>query len=205
AEGIVRGAAEGGLPVQLVEDASLEGEAYRIAFGEPLAVHAKTHAGFLYGLITLGHVLRGARQHPETFVFPEAGEIADAPAFGFRGSHLDVARQFYASAEVEQFLRLMAWSKLNRFHWHLSDDEAWRVEIDAYPDLTRIGAWRGHGLKIPPLLGSGPEPQGGFYDKPTIRRIVGLAGRFGIDVIPEIDVPGHCFALQQSIPELVDP
>jgi hexosaminidase len=205
AEGIVRGAAEGGLPVQLVEDASLEGEACRIAFGEPLAVHARTHAGFLYGLITLGHILRGARQHPETFVFPAAGEIVDAPAFGFRGSHLDVARQFYASAEVEQFLRLMAWSKLNRFHWHLSDDEAWRVEIDAYPDLTRIGAWRGHGLKIPPLLGSGPEPQGGFYDKPTIRHIVGLAGRFGIDVIPEIDVPGHCFALQQSIPELVDP
>jgi len=205
AEGIVRPTGEAGLPVGLAEDPTLGPEAYRIAFGETLTVEAATHAGLLYGLITLGHILRGARQHPETFVFPASGEIVDAPAYGFRGSHLDVARQFYASAEIEQFLRLMAWGKLNRFHWHLSDDEAWRVEIDAYPDLTRIGAWRGHGLKIPPLLGSGAEPQGGFYSKAVIRDIVAMAGRFGITVIPEIDVPGHSFALQQAIPELVDP
>ncbi|MGN6103254.1 MAG: beta-N-acetylhexosaminidase, partial [Devosia sp.] len=205
AEGIVRPSAEGGLRVSLVTDAALGPEAYRLGFGDVPAIRASTHTGFLYGLITLGQILRGARQYPETFLFPAAGDIADAPEHGFRGSHLDVARQFYSTAEVEQFLRLMAWSKLNRFHWHLSDDEAWRVEIDAYPDLTRIGAWRGHGLKIPPLLGSGPEPQGGYYSKAAIRGIVGLAGRFGITVIPEIDVPGHCFALQQAIPELVDP
>ena len=73
---------------------------------------------------------------------------------------------------------ILAWNKLNRFHWHLSDDEAWRVEIDAYPELTKIGAWRGHGLPVPPLLGSGPEPSGGYYSKEAIREIVAL-GRAG--------------------------
>jgi hexosaminidase len=206
AEGMVRPGAEGGAAVRLAEDPRLGSETYRIGFADDaISIHASTHAGFLYGLITLGQVWRGARQYPETFVFPAEGEINDAPAYGFRGSHLDVARQFYSSAEVKQFLRLQAWNKMNRFHWHLSDDEAWRVEIDAYPALTEIGAWRGHGLSIPPLLGSGPGPSGGYYSKAAIRDIVGFAGRLGIDVIPEIDVPGHCFALLQSIPELRDP
>ncbi|MDR3471182.1 MAG: beta-N-acetylhexosaminidase [Devosia sp.] len=205
AEGMVRPAAEGGMPVRLLVEAALGPEAYRIGFAEAITIHAAAEAGFLYGLITLGQIWRGARRHPETFVFPADGEIEDAPTYRFRGSHLDVARQFYSTAEVAQFLRLLAWNKLNRFHWHLSDDEAWRVEIDAFPALTTIGAWRGHGLPIPALLGSGAEPQGGYYSKAAIRDIVALAGRLGITVIPEIDVPGHCFALQQAIPRLRDP
>lgn len=205
AEGIVRSRAEGGLPVRLVEDTKLAAEAYRLDFGTEPVVHAATATGLLYGLITLGQILRGARLHPDVFAFPASGAIVDAPASGWRGSHLDVARQFYSTAEVKQFVRLLAWSKLNRFHWHLSDDEAWRLEIDAYPALTTIGAWRGHGLAIPPLLGSGPEPQGGYYSRQAVREIVGLAGRLGIAVVPEIDIPGHSFALQAAIPELRDP
>jgi len=205
AEGIVRPGAEGGLSVRLAVDDRLGPETYRIGFGDGVSIHAATQTGFLYGLITLGQIWRGARHYPETFIFPAGGEIADAPEYEFRGSHLDVARQFYSSSEVTQFVRLLAWSKMNRFHWHLSDDEAWRVESDAYPALTSVGAWRGHGLSIPALLGSGAAPQGGYYSKAAIREIVALAGRFGIEVIPEIDVPGHCFALQASIPELIDP
>ncbi|HEY4203217.1 MAG TPA: beta-N-acetylhexosaminidase [Devosiaceae bacterium] len=206
AEGIVRSAAEGGLRVRLVPEAALGAESYQVAFGKSgLTVRASTRTGFLYGLITLGQIWRGARRHPGTFVFPAEGEIEDAPAYGWRGSHLDVARQFYSSAEVRQFLRLLAWNKLNRFHWHLSDDEAWRVEIDAFPELTRVGAWRGHGMALPPLLGSGPEPQGGYYSKPAIRQIVQMADRFGIMVVPEIDIPGHCYAVLQSLPQLRDP
>ena len=90
-------------------------------------------------------------------------------------------------------------------HWHLSEDEAWRVEIDAYPQLTQKTAWRGHGASLPPLLGSGPERSGGFYSKTDIRAIVALAGQFGIDVVPEIDVPGHCYALIDALPQLRDP
>jgi hexosaminidase len=204
AEGIARPEAEGGLPVLLVQR-EMAAESYHVTFGDTVEVHAADRAGMLYGLITLGQIWRAARQYPETFVFPASGRIVDAPRFGFRGSHLDVARQFYSTAEVTQFLRLLAWHKMNRFHWHLSDDEAWRVEIDAYPALTSVGAWRGQGLPIPPLLGSGPEPQGGYYSKAAIRDIVALAGSYGIVVVPEIDVPGHCFALQQAVPELRDP
>ena len=206
AEGIVRPEAEGGSPVRLAEDSQLGPETYRIGFaGKAISIHAATATGFLYGLITLGQIWRGARRYPDTFTFPTGGEINDAPAMVWRGSHLDVARQFYSSAEVKQFVRLLAWSKMNRFHWHLSDDEAWRVEIDAYPALTKIGAWRGHGLPVPALLGSGPEPTGGYYSKAAIRDIVSMAGRFGIEVVPEVDVPGHCFAMLQAIPELRDP
>lgn len=122
----------------------------------------------------------------------------------WRGCHLDVARRFYSSEEVKQFLAIMAWNKLNVFHWHLSDDEAWRVEIEAYPALVEQAAFRGHGAAIPPLLGSGPELAGGYYTKDAVRDIVDLAQDFGIDVVPEIDVPGHCHALLTALPELRD-
>jgi hexosaminidase len=99
---------------------------------------------------------------------------------------------------------LLAWNKLNVLHWHLSDDEAWRVEIEAYPELTDIGAWRGYGMAVPPLLGSGPEPTGGYYTKEAIRDIIDLAEDFGVEVVPEIDMPGHCYAMLQAIPSLRD-
>ena len=204
AEGLVRPEAEGGLKVRLVPH-EMGDNIYHVVFGDEVEIRAPNGTGFLYGLITLGQIWRGARLYPETFVFPAAGRIVDGPAHCWRGSHLDVARQFYSSAEVKRFLEVMAWNKLNRFHWHLSDDEAWRVEIDAYPALATVGAWRGHGLPIPPLLGSGPEPQGGYYSKAAVREIVALAARLGIEVVPEFDMPGHCFALQQAIPALRDP
>ena len=204
-EGLLRPAHEGGLPVMLDADEGLGAEAYRVIFSSRGAkIVAGTESGFLYGLITLGQMLRGARIERQRFGFPVAGTIEDKPAMGFRGTHLDVARRFYGTAEISRFLAILAWNKLNRFHWHLSDDEAWRVEIDAYPRLVEIGAWRGHGLPLPPLLGSGPERSGGFYSKDDIRHLVALAARFGIEVIPEIDVPGHCYAMLEALPELKD-
>lgn len=206
AEAIVRPAEEGGFPVQLVTSPGMAPEAYGLAFSTTgITVTAGAHAGLLYGLITLGQVWRGARHSPQTFSFPAGGDITDAPGLSFRGSHLDVARQFYSSAEVGRFIKLLAWNKMNRFHWHLSEDEAWRVEIAAYPQLTEIGAWRGHGKALPPLLGSGPQPSGGFYSKTAIRQIVELATSLGVLVIPEIDIPGHSYATLQALPQLRDP
>jgi hexosaminidase len=205
AEAIARAPNEGGIPVHF-RIGTQSPEAYRITFAKTEATIEASHvSGFFYGLVTLGQILRGSRLYPETFVFPMTGTIDDQPAMGWRGTHLDVARQFYSVAEVTRLLRILAWNKMNRFHWHLSDDEAWRVEIDAYPALTEIGAWRGHGLAIPPLLGSGPEPTGGYYTKEDIRQVVALADDLGITVVPEIDVPGHCFAMQEAIPDLRDP
>ena len=204
-EGLLRAPHEDGLPVRLERDGTLGAEAYRIGFSSHGAkLEAATDTGFLYGLVTLGQMARGARHDRQAHLFPLAGHIEDAPAMGFRGCHLDVARRFYSVAEIRRFLAILAWNKLNRFHWHLSDDEAWRVEIAAFPQLTDIAAWRGHGLALPPLLGSGPERSGGYYDKADIAGIVALAGRFGIDVIPEIDVPGHCYALLAALPHLRD-
>ncbi|RDJ06075.1 beta-N-acetylhexosaminidase [Rhizobium grahamii] len=205
-EGIVRPASEGGMPVNLDVVDGFAAEAYDISFaGDSIQVSASTRAGLLYGLITLGQIWRGAHLHPHAFRFPVEGKIRDEPTMGWRGLHLDVARQFYATSEIKKLLAILAWNKINRFHWHLSDDEAWRVEIDAYPTLTEVGAWRGHGLAIPPLLGSGAARTGGYYTKAAVREIVAHAGGLGIEIVPEIDVPGHCFAMQQAIPELRDP
>lgn len=205
-EGIVRPAAENGWPVHIEARAGMKPEGYGIAFAaDGATVTATTKTGMLYGLITLGQILRGAKQHPDRLAFPAGGVIDDEPALAWRGTHLDVARQFYSSAEVERLLKLIAWGKMNRFHWHLSEDEGWRVEIDAYPELTSIGAWRGYGKALPPLLGTGPQPTGGYYSKEAIRRIVALGQSLGIQIVPEIDMPGHCYAALQSLPWLRDP
>ena len=203
--GLVRGQDEDGFSVRLEPEEGLGAEAYRIRFDSGEAtVRASTSTGFLYGLVTLGQMARGARLQPGTFAFPAHGLIEDEPAMGWRGCHLDVARQFYGSGEIRQFLHLLAWNKLNRFHWHLSDDEAWRVEIEAYPQLTGIGAWRGAGMALPPLLGSPGWRSGGFYTQGVVRELVAEAATLGIEVVPEIDVPGHCHALLQALPTLRD-
>lgn len=208
AEALVRPPSEGGEPVRLV-DAGDDGhgpEGYRIAFSDTGAtIEASSQTGFLYGLVTLGQILRGAKRHKDVFTFPASGEIVDAPRMGFRGCHLDVARQFYTTGEIGQLLAIMAWNKLNRFHWHLTEDEAWRIEIAAYPQLAEVAAWRGHGLALPPLLGSGPQKTGGFYSREAMRAVVAQAESYGIAVIPEVDIPGHCWALLQALPELRDP
>jgi len=205
-EGLVRPASEAGFPVAIRTTPGMVAEAYELSFAEDSAtIAATTRQGLFYGLVTLGQILRGARQYPQTFQFPTGGTITDEPGFAYRGCHLDVARQFYSTAEVSRFIKLMAWNKLNKFHWHLSEDEAWRLEIDAYPQLTEIGAWRGHGKALPPLLGSGPQPTGGYYTKNAVRQIVALADSLAMAVIPEIDMPGHFYAALQALPELKDP
>ena len=136
------------------------------------------------------------------------GEIRPArhtPAYGWRGLHVDLARQFFPADDVDWLIDVAAWRGFNRLHLHLTDDEAWRLPVDGYPALTEVGAWRGHGMPIPPLLGSGPAPYGGSYTPAQIAGWVARAAAGGVVIVPEVDLPGHCFAALAAVPALRDP
>lgn len=197
-------AVDGGLPVTFISS-PLPAEAYEIDFeATGIRLSSGGSAGLQYGLTALAQLLHGARTNPEKFTFPASGRIDDGPRYGWRGCHLDVSRQFYPDDDVSRLIDILAWNKLNIFHWHLTDDEAWRVEIKTYPALTTIGARRGPNEVLLPQLGDGAEVREGFYTQETVRAIVAHAAALHIEIIPEIDIPGHCTAALLSIPELVD-
>lgn len=194
-----------GRAVSFASDESLPVEGYRIAFdNEAIRLVFRDPAGRQHGLVSLAQMLHGARRDPRRFRFPAKGTIEDAPRYGWRGCHLDVSRQFYPLADVRRLLDILAWLKLNVFHWHLTDDEAWRLEILAYPQLTTTGVLRGPDEPLRPQLGNGVEPVGGFYSQADVRTIVAHAGALHIDVVPEIDIPGHNAATLVAIGDLRD-
>jgi len=132
-------------------------------------------------------------------------EIEDAPRFPYRGMHLDVARHFFDVAAVKRYIDQLAIRKLNYFHWHLTEDQGWRIEIERYPKLTEIGAWRngtliGHYNDQPQQFDG--KRYGGFYTKEEVREVVAYAESKFITVIPEIEMPGHAQAAIAAYPEL---
>lgn len=194
-----------GRPLIFKTDAALEAEAYRLDFTSgSVTLSYSGAAGRQYGLTSLAQLLNGARVTKDKFRFPISGTISDKPRYGWRGCHLDVSRQFYPVADVKRLIDILAWFKLNIFHWHLTDDEAWRLEIKAYPQLTAAGVLRGPDEPLLPQLGNGAEPTGGFYSQDDIREIVAHAGSLSVEVIPEIDIPGHNAATLVALPELTD-
>ncbi|MFP3992106.1 beta-N-acetylhexosaminidase [Streptomyces sp. E11-3] len=129
--------------------------------------------------------------------------IEDSPRFGWRGLMLDVARHFLPKDDVLRYLDLLAAHKLNVFHFHLTDDQGWRIEIKRYPQLTETGSWRTrtkYGHRASPLWEE--KPHGGYYTQDDIREIVAYAARLHITVVPEIDIPGHSQAAIAAYPEL---
>lgn len=194
-----------GRPLSFKTDAALEAEAYRLDFTSgSVTLSYSGAAGRQYGLTSLAQLLNGARVTKDKFRFPISGTISDKPRYGWRGCHLDVSRQFYPVADVKRLIDILAWFKLNIFHWHLTDDEAWRLEIKAYPQLTATGVLRGPDEPLLPQLGNGAEPIGGFYSQDDVREIVAHAGSLSVEVIPEIDIPGHNAATLVALPELTD-
>ena len=159
-------------------------------------IRTKTTSGLQYAFTNLLHLYKAHNGNiPECY-------IEDAPVHTWRGFMLDTTRQFYSVEEIKQILDTMAWYKLNVFHWHITDDEAWRIQLDCYPQLCEQVAYRGYGKKIPPLFGSGAELYGGIYTKNDIQAIVEHAQMRSIRVIPEFDIPGHSYALIQALPQL---
>jgi N-acetyl-beta-hexosaminidase/uncharacterized protein YbbC (DUF1343 family) len=191
-------------------DKTLGREGYTLQVtSNKIIIRAIDAAGFFYAVQSLRQLLP-----PQIFadkkittipwVVP-AVIIRDMPRFSYRGFHLDVARHFFPKEQILRLIDLMALHKLNQFHWHLSDDQGWRIAIKRYPTLTTAGAWRGYGRVLPPALGSGAKRYGGYYSQKEIRDIIAYANQRHINIIPEIDVPGHSRALIKSLPkELTD-
>ncbi len=197
--------APGSMALVFAQDGALPLEAYRLTFADTVTLTASTDAGRRHGLIALAQMLHGAFTDP-SFQFPAGGTIDDGPRYGWRGCHLDVSRHFWDFAEVLRVLDILAWHKMNLFHWHLTDDEGWRAEIKAYPELTSTGATRGADLPgMPPQLGDGPGQSGGYYSQDQMRAVVAHAAALGIEVMPEIETPGHAACVLAALPFLVDP
>lgn len=132
--------------------------------------------------------------------------IVDYPRFGWRGIMLDVSRHFFTKDEVKQYIDQIARLKYNTFHWHLTDDNGWRIEIKSLPKLTEIGAWRvartGHFGDRPDPKPGEPATYGGFYTQDDIREVIAYAQTRNVTIVPEIDVPGHSMATLAAYPEL---
>jgi len=181
-------------------------EAYRltIAANSGIAIVGNSAAGVAHGVQTL----RDLMPLPGTTspALPEL-TIVDAPRFGYRGFMLDVARNFHGKDVVFKWLDLMARFKLNKFHFHLTDDEGWRLEIAGLPELTTVGAVRGHaarpGVRLQPAYGSGPDPRNssgsGYYSRADYQEVLRYAAARHIEVIPEIEMPGHARAAVQAM------
>jgi len=177
-------------------------EAYAlVSDGGGVRITARGHAGLFYGVQTLRQLLRAAP--PDGWTVP-AVRIADRPRFAWRGLHLDVARHFFPVAVVERYIDLMARYKLNAFHWHLTDDQGWRIAIKRYPRLTSVGGFRKETMvakNFDPYVGDG-VPYGGFYTQDQIREVVRYAAERYVTVVPEIEMPGHALAALAAYPEL---
>jgi hexosaminidase len=188
----------------------LGAEGYRLKITpEQVRVQASTSRGIFYGIVTIRQLLpaeifREAKVNGVEWVMP-CVEIEDYPRFPWRGMHLDVGRYFMPKEFVKKYIDLISLHKMNVFHWHLTEDQGWRIEIKKHPKLTQVGAWRketvaGH-LSKKPLKFDG-IPHGGFYSQNDIREIVEYARRRNVTVMPEIEMPGHAQAAIASYPEL---
>jgi hexosaminidase len=158
-----------------------------------MRITARDASGLFYGAISAWQLM--TPDAAKGAVLVPATHIADWPRFKWRGLMLDSARHFQQPAEIKQLLDAMAQHKLNVFHWHLTDDQGWRLEIRRYPKLTQIGAWR-----QPP--GGGDAKYGGYYTQAEVKDIVAYAAARHITVVPEIDMPGHAQAAVAAYPDI---
>ena len=202
-ESIASGTAKGMI---FVKEASLAPENYTIDITSARAVIKASDAnGFMYAIQTLMQMLPvqiyGSDSSDLKLSLP-CCHIEDGPRFAYRGMHLDCSRHFWEPDEVKKYIDVMSWFKLNRLHWHLSDDQGWRIEIKKYPLLSQIACFR-EGTMIGHEWGSSDHKRyGGFYSQDEIREIIEYAAARGITIIPEIDLPGHMLAAMSAYPWL---
>ncbi len=168
-----------------------------------ITLEASAPNGLFYGIQTIIQLMPAGKQKVSEVVLPSI-EITDAPRFSWRGLHLDVGRHFMPKEFVLKFIDYMAMHKFNTFHWHLTEDQGWRIEIKKYPKLTEVGSKRketlvGHAEASKVYDGI---PYGGFYTQEEVKEIVNYAAKRYITVVPEIEMPGHALAALASYPAL---
>ncbi|MFZ1799899.1 MAG: family 20 glycosylhydrolase, partial [Chitinophagaceae bacterium] len=166
---------------------------------------ANTKAGIVYGMQSLFQTLPQIRTNAAMEI--PCMDVLDYPQFKWRGMHLDVCRHFFSPDMVKEYIDLMAAYKFNTFHWHLTDDQGWRIEIKKYPKLTSVGAWRADRTGIPwdqcqPTQPGEASNYGGYYTQKQIRDIVAYAAERNITIVPEIEMPGHSAAAIAAYPWL---
>ena len=194
----------------LVKNTSLDEEGYKLSIKkDKISVEAESPRGFFYATQTLLQLLPpqvfGNTKTEGLAVTLPCCEITDRPRYVYRGLHLDVSRHFFPVSFIKRYIDLMAIHKMNYFHWHLTDDQGWRIEIKKYPKLTQIGAKRkqselGHDDGHNPPQFDGKE-YGGFYTQAEIKDVVAYATARYVTVVPEIEMPGHALAALAAYPE----
>ncbi|MGL4993091.1 MAG: family 20 glycosylhydrolase [Bacteroidales bacterium] len=193
--------------VSIITDSSLDipKEGYHLNIGKHgVSIKASHSDGAFWAIQTLFQMLPNGIYSGDMItqaVVPYV-TIDDSPRFAWRGFMLDVSRQFFPKEYILKYIDWLSMHKMNKFHWHLSDDNGWRVEIKKYPYLTEKGAWRGENEVTPPAYGSGKGRYGGFYTQEDIREIVAYAKQRHVEVIPEIDLPGHSRSSVGAYPEI---
>lgn len=167
-----------------------------------VVISGDTYAGTFYGVQTLLQLLPADKAASGQYTVP-AVDIEDAPRFKYRGLHLDCGRHFFSIDFIKKYIDYIALHKMNYFHWHLTEDQGWRIEIKKYPKLTTVGAWRnGTIIGHYPGTGSDNKEYGGYYTQDQVREIVRYAAERHITVVPEIEMPGHGSAAIAAYPFL---
>ena len=195
------------ISIKVDKSAEIPQEGYKLLVTpERVEILASTGTGAFYGVQTLMQLMPsaiyGGATGFECWKIP-AVEINDYPRFSYRGLMLDVSRTFFGLETLYKFADWLAYHKVNKFHLHIVDDNGWRIEIKKYPVLTQKGAWRGPGEVLPPTFGSGNKRYGGFYTQKEMKDFIKYCKERHIEVIPEIDLPGHSKAIAACMPEIL--
>lgn len=177
-----------------------EGEYHLIVSRSGVRLEAGSRVGFVHASATLLQLVQPKENGGLSI---PCIKITDKPRFKYRGMMLDCARHFHSVEAIKRLINQLAHYKFNTFHWHLTDDEGWRIEIKAFPELTEIGSYRGIGTQIEPQFSHLNTIYGGYYSQEEVREIIAYADERGINIIPEIDIPGHCRAAIKSLPHLL--
>ena len=185
-----------------INDAIEQEEGYELKVTPQLVtIQGKTPNGVFHGIQTLRKAIPVTTNSLGSATLPGV-EIKDYPRFGYRGMHLDICRHFFPVEFVKKYIDLLALHNMNTFHWHLTDDQGWRIEIKKYPKLTEIGS-----IRAGTVIGHNSDkfdgqPHSGFYSQDEIKDVIAYAKERYITIIPEIDLPGHMVAALTSYPEL---